>query len=287
MRKSLSILLALGLTACVSASGSEQAADIPLPATFKDGVVFIRAAVNGADPVWMQLDNGTTPSAIDLAYARKLGLALKPGAGSGTGIGSGRFQFFNTTAEVAAGAADRRIAFSAIDLSAIKGPDGEPLAGVLGYSFVAGRILVVDYPKTEVRFAASDAPCACDLAMTLDNDIPAVAVSVAGHPLKALVDTGGAYDLLLTPAGVTATGLQGWADKAGTRTGFGYAGPETVRVGSAPDVTVGAVTLPNPETLYATFGTSPLKAQAALGIGFLKTYKVTLNYRARTVRFEP
>ncbi|MEI9905381.1 MAG: aspartyl protease family protein [Asticcacaulis sp.] len=279
------LILALSLTACAS-EPLPVAEDVTLPATFRNGVVFIKTSVNGAAPVWMLLDNGTTPSAIDLDYAKSLGLMLKSGTGSGTGIGSAKFQFFNTSAEVAAGATDRRIAFSALKLTGITGPDGEPLAGVLGYSFVAGRIVVIDYPHSEVRFAAASAPCACDLAMTLDNDIPAIPVTVAGHKLAALVDTGGEYDLLLTPTAVRLAGLQAWAGKAHPATGSGYAGAQTVMVGSAPDVTVGTITKPGPQALYATFGTSPLTSPVALGVAFLKDYKVTLNYRARTVRFD-
>ncbi len=285
--KILPLATLLGLAACASAPAPQPSADITLPATFQDGVIYIKASVNGATPVWMLLDNGTTPSAIDVGYAKSLGLALKPGAGSGTGIGTAKFRFFNTSANLAAGTDDRRIAFSAIDLGTIKGPDGQPLKGVLGYSFLAGRIAVIDYPRSEVHFAATEAPCACDIAMTLDNDIPAVPVRVAGHAMRALIDTGGAYDLLLTPAGVTAAGLQASARDARPTTGYGYGGAQAASVGTAPEISAGGVTQSNPQTLFATFGTSPLKSPAALGFAFLKAYKVTLNYRARTVRFEP
>lgn len=287
MRPFLCLLIAVTLTACASAP-PPQARDIALPTTFRDGVIFVKASVNGAEPVWMLLDNGTTPSAVDLAYARHLGLPLKAGAGSGTGIGTAKFQFFNTAADVSAGEASApHMALSAIDLSAIPGPDGEPLKGVLGYSFLEGRIVVVDYPHNEVRFVAASAPCTCDLAMTLDTDIPAVPVSVAGHAMRALVDTGGAYDLLLTPTAVQAAGLEAYARAARPTTGSGYAGTQTAAIGEAPDLMVAGMTKPHPQALFATFGTSPLKTPAALGYAFLRDYKVTLNYRARTVRFEP
>ena len=288
MRNILPLLLALGLAGCADMSSAPpQAADIVLPTIFKDGVIFVKASVNGAPPVWMLLDNGTTPSAVDLAYARNLGLALKAGAGSGTGIGAGKYQFYNTSADVTAGEAAAHIDLSAIDLSAVPGPDGAPVKGVLGYSFLKGRIAVIDYPGSAVRFAALSAPCACDLAMTLDTDIPAVPVTVGGHPMQALVDTGGAYDVLLTPAAVQAAGLESYARAARPATGSGFAGAQTVAVGDAPEVTVDGITKTHPQALYAGFGTSPLKSPAALGFAFLKDYKVTLNYRARTVRFEP
>lgn len=288
MRKLLPLLLFLGLAACASTpSAPPQTADIALPAAFRDGFVFLQVSVNGAEPVWMELDDGTSPSAIDLDYARSLGLILKPGAGSGTGFGTEKISFYNTQATVTAGEARRAIDFSAAPLTGMTGPDGKPLAGVLGYSFLRNRILVIDYPKSEIRFAAATAPCACDLPMGIDNDIPTIPVTVAGHRLTALIDSGGAYELLVTPAGVKTAGLDAQAAQAKPVTGYGYAGSQTAAIGTAPNLSVGAITRQNPSAVYSTFGTAPLKTPAALGAWFLRDYKVTLNYRARTVRFEP
>lgn len=288
MSKTLAIAaacLAAALSAC--ASTPQQQADVVLPAVFRDGLVYIQVSVDGAAPVWMNLDDGTSPSAIDLDYARSLGLRLKPGVGSATGIGSERIEFFNTSAELAAGASSRRIDFSASRLKGMLGPNGKPLAGVLGYSFLAGRILVVDYPNQTVTFAEISKPCICDLPMGFDTNIPTVRATIGGHAVTALIDSGGQYDLFATPAAVKLAGLQAQVDKARSVTGYGYAGAQGVRIGHAPDITVGSIRKDNPETVYGTFGTSPLKAQAALGARFLKDYRVTLNYRARTVRLEP
>ncbi|WP_443749890.1 aspartyl protease family protein [Asticcacaulis solisilvae] len=285
MKRLAAVLSLAVLSACASAPA--QQADIALPAAFHDGMVYVQVSVNGAAPVWMDLDDGTSPSAIDLDYARSLGLALKPGAGSGTGIGTERVEFFNTSADLAAGAVSRKIDFSASRLKGMVGPDGKPLMGVLGYSFLAGRILVIDYPNQKVIFAATSKPCACDLPMGLDTNIPTVPVTIAGHRMTALIDSGGMYDLLATPAAVRLAGLETWAAQGRPVTGYGYAGAQGVKIGQAPDVAVGAIRKETPETVYGTFGTSPLKAEAALGARFLEGYRVTLNYRARTVRIEP
>ncbi len=285
MRKHYPLLLALGLTACAT-TATPEASDSNLPATFKDGFAYLKVSVNGASPVWMELDDGTSPSAINLDYAKSLGLVLKPGAGSGTGFGTQKIAFFNTRASLAAGDAERTIDFSAAPLTGLTGPDGQQLQGVLGYSFLKDRIVEIDYPKGEVRLLATSPPCTCDLKMGIDNDIPTVPLTLAGHAMTALVDSGGAYELLVTPAGVKAAGLDAWAAQAKPVTGYGYAGAQTAALGSAPDFTVGGIVRTNPSAVYSTFGTAPLKTQAALGTWFLRNYKVTLNYRARTVRFE-
>lgn len=286
MMKAVPLLLALVLSAC--ASTPQPAADIVLPSAFRDGAVFVEVSVNGASPRWMGLDDGTSPSVLDLDYAKSLGLALKPGAGAGTGFGTQKIQFFNTTVDIASGGAVRNhVDFSAAPLTGMTGPDGQPLAGVVGYSLLKDRIVVIDYKANEVRFAAASAPCACDMAMGFDNDIPTVAMSVAGHGMTALIDTGGAYELLVTPKGVVTAGLQTYIDQAKPVTGYGYAGAQAVRIGTAPDMAVAGFTRANPVTVYSTFGTAPLRSQAAIGYQFLRNYKVTLNYRARTVRLEP
>ncbi len=286
MRFSAVAALALFLlSGCASAPA--QQADISLPAVFHDGLVYIQVSVNGAAPVWMDLDDGTSPSAIDLDYATSLGLKLKPGVGSATGIGTERIEFFNTSADLSAGASSRRVEFSASRLKGMTGPDGKPLAGVLGYSFLEGRILVIDYPNQTVRFAAASKPCSCDLPMGLDTNIPTVPIAIAGHRMTALIDSGGQYDLFATPAAVRLAGLETYAAQAVPVTGYGYAGAQGVRIGRAPGVVAGGIRKDNPETVYGTFGTSPLKAEAALGARFLQNYRVTLNYRTRTVRLEP
>jgi hypothetical protein len=274
------------LFAALWLTSSARAAELELPAAFHDGLVYLKVSVNGADPVWMNLDNGTSPSAIRLDYAQGLGLKLHKAAGWGTGIGHKPVEFFNTRAELTAGADTQRIDFAASRLDGIMGPDGKPVAGVLGHSFLKGRILVIDYPQSRVWFADRVKPCRCDLPMGQDFNIPTVPVTIAGRPMTALIDSGGMYELLITPAGIRAAGLQAYAEAAEARTSYGYAGAQDVRVGTAPDVVVGAIRRVMPSTVYGPFGTSPLKSQAALGATFLRNYRVTLNYRAKKVRLE-
>jgi hypothetical protein len=263
-----------------------RAADVELPAVFHDGLVYLKVSVNGAEPVWMNLDNGTSPSAISLDYARSLHLKLDKAAGWGTGIGHKPVEFFNTRADLTAGDSTRRIDFAASRLDGMTGPDGRPLAGVIGHSFLKDRIIVIDYPRNRVWFTTRPEPCGCDLPMGEDFNIPTVPVTIAGRRMTALIDSGGMYELLITPSGVRTAGLQAYAEAGRPRTSYGYAGAQQVRVGTAPDVVVGKIRRDNPSAVYGAFGTSPLKSQAALGAMFLKDYRVTLDYRARKVRFQ-
>ena len=263
---------------------------VVLPSVFANGFVYVKVSVNGAPAVWMDIDDGTTPSAIDLDYAQKLGLELKATKRLSEGAGDAPTQVSTThVAKLTSGAVSQSgVDFEATTLTGLKGPDGQPLAGILGYSFLKGRIVVLDYKAGEVDFLAQALPpCTCDLAMKLDDDVPAIEVTVAGHPVTALIDSGGEYNLFLTPKTAQSIGLGDAMAAATAATGYGYNGAQAVRVGTAPSLTVGTVTLIHPATMYSTFGNAPLKAGGALGNQFLMHYRVILNYPASTVRFEP
>ena len=262
---------------------------IVLPSAFSGGFAYIKVSINGAPAVWMNIDDGTTPSAIDIDYARSLGLTLKHTGKLGEGAGDSPAEVLRTrAATLATGSVSQaNIAFEATSLKAFKAPDGTPLEGILGYSFLKGRILVLDYKAGEVDLLTASKPAPGDLPFTYDDDVPSIAITVAGHPVTALIDSGGGYNLLLTPATATAIGLGDAMASGPTGTGYGYNGAQTMRGGTAPDLNVGTITLTNPATVFTTFGNAPLKAGGSLGNQFLMHYRVTLNYRTKTIRFEP
>ncbi len=263
-----------------------------LPSAFSNGFVYVKVSINGAPAVWMDIDDGTSPSVIDFDYAQKLGLKLKDAGKLGEGVGNAPAQLFTTrVAKLTSGPVSQSdVEFEAAKLTVtgMTGPDGQPLAGIVGYSFLKGRVVVLDYKANEVDFLTQKpTACICDLPMKLDNDVPAIEVSVAGHPVTALIDSGGQYNLLLTPATAQAIGVGDTMTAATPATGYGYNGAQNVRIGTAPSLAVGTISLANPATMYSTFGNAPLKAGGSLGVQFLRHYRVTLNYPASTVRFDP
>ncbi len=116
----------------------EPPADRLLPAAFHiDGQedVFLKVSVNGAPQVWMALDTGTDPSEINLAYAQSLGLKLGPPVNTGAGVGGDGFAVQPVEiAHLQAGSEARdHVAFETTSLT-VPGPDGRPIAGMLGYT---------------------------------------------------------------------------------------------------------------------------------------------------------
>ena len=288
MFRALVLTSVFALTACAAAPAETAIAPVtasgPLPAVFRDGRIYLHVALNSASPVWMELDTGTVPSVIDAGYAQTLGLDVKNSRQAGKGFGTAQVPVARTQAQITAGPiAANDIAFSVMPLHNMPGPDNQPVAGVLGFSFLAGRIITIDYASGTVRFADA---CTCDLRMTLDADVPSVPVMIAGHAVDALIDTGGGYDVLITPATANAIGLQGQMNLAAPVQGVGYGGAQAGRMGAGLDISAGGITRPASSALYSTFGTAPIKSGAALGFNFLQSARVTLNYRDHTARLE-
>ncbi len=259
----------------------------PVPAVIRDGDVFVKVSLNGGAPVWMGLDSGAVPSIIDIDYARRASLDLKPQSESGKGFGSNEFQVFSTRANLTAGEERRdHMAFSAITFTPVNGPDGVPVAGYLGYSFLAGHIAVIDYAKGTLAFVDRLPACDCDIPVRFENNILVAPVMIGGKLMDALVDTGGVYELLVTPKAAGSLGLADAMAAAQPINGAGLTGPQAGRLGTSADLTIGRVKVTSPQTLYSTFGTAQFRAGAAIGKGLLRRYKVTLDYRHHAIRLE-
>ena len=77
---------------------------IELPAAFTDdGLLYLRVSLNGATERWFELDTGTTPSAVDLTYARSAKLDLTGHRGRGSGAGADHPAYIQTHADARAG----------------------------------------------------------------------------------------------------------------------------------------------------------------------------------------
>ena len=151
-------------------------------------------------------------------------------------------------------------------------------------------IIAIDYRKQEVYF--EDAPAQGDprdIAMTLVDGIPSIKLKMANQSIDALIDSGGSYGMIITPATAKALGIEDRMADAKPAATVGHGGDQHIVVGKAPPFSVGDLTVRDMSAAYTTFGTATEKIGAgmSLGTGFLRKYKVTLNYPANTVRFEP
>lgn len=277
----------LVICAVLALTGSPaRAAEHRLPAAFAADTnhIFLKVSINRAPEVWMLLDTGTVPSTIDRDYARSLGLKLGKESNTGKGAGTGPIVIAKTKARsVQVGAAARQeVSFESMTFS-IPTPDGQKAVGVLGHSFLAGRILVVDYLRREVSFTDASLTRAQGFPFRMVYNIPTVRAALGDQRIDALIDTGGYYDILLTPPTARRLGLQKAMSEGATATGHGYGGAQDYKHGKGPDLSIGDLVKPAPAIAYVPL---PIKIDGALGTVFLKDYRITIDYPAKRILFE-
>jgi hypothetical protein len=159
------VALAVGLAAPPAA----QAAAVPLrvPFDFSRHVIGLDVTVKGHQ-LFMMLDTGVNPSTIDLARAEALGMPLdRKAAGVGNGEGGGRAEAIPSSIKALAigGRGFGDIEALAVDMRAVSSAYGRKVDGALGYSFLKGKVVLIDYPAKAVSFFSSGAEAAAPTAM--------------------------------------------------------------------------------------------------------------------------
>ncbi len=256
-----------------------------LPAAFKEGLVYLRVSLEGGASVWMLLDTGDEGCSLDVSEARRRGLRLTSDPAGVGGFGERRQEAFKTKVALQIGTLSlRRVACRAYTLAPVQGPDGQPVAGVLGYALLAGKVLTIDYPNQRVQLDSG--PRQGGIAVDLVAHLPVVDIKIGTRSARALIDTGGAYGLLIAPAAAESLGLSEQLGQAQAIEGVGASGRQAVKLGTAPSFSVAGVEQSNPPVVYASFGTETVSFDAALGRDVLSRYKLVLDYRARTFRLD-
>ncbi|HEY1613845.1 MAG TPA: aspartyl protease family protein [Rhizomicrobium sp.] len=237
----MSLRIAAAAFAIAFCGTAAPAAPLTVPFNFSRGVIELDVAVKRV-PLHMLLDTGVDPSVIDLARAEALGLRIDRGSGGEvSGVGSATHAE-GYDAEIDGLEIGGR-SFSAIDagatnLEAVSSAYGRPLGGMLGYSFLKEKIVLIDYAAKRVSIldrvsdaVAATKRCARHASMSMrflkDENWPLVAdFHVGAAVVPVTLDTGsndtlslyqGALDLegvrtvLRKESAATSTGLRGSA----------------------------------------------------------------------------
>ena len=279
------------------ASSKEQVIEVPFD--FYRNEIILAVKVNGKGPFLMMLDTGTDPSAVDLNTAREIGLKLDPigrqAEGGGTGVNLAYetklplLEVNNLTA--------KNVQAVAMDLSHVSGRLGKPIHGILGHSFLKGRVVQIDYPTHRIRFSKSQPSEAVNqpnnlkrtvLPFRYEDSILIDDVTVNGKKVIGDLDTGSDGTFKLTPAAVSYIGLEEEVIKAQATESVGYNGIAGNREGKVRNVTIGTISLDGPAVIFFGKGTGRDKKVWGINIGnaFLKDFIVTIDYRNRTLTLE-
>lgn len=156
MTRVFHLLLSLLLIALpLGATSSEPPLTVPFD--FSRHEIGVNVTVKDT-PLFMLLDTGVDPSIIDLARAKALGLPVDlKNTGEGSGFGSGKAVVFPATIrglKIGARAFGDFEAL-AIDTTAMSKGYRRPIDGVLGYSFLKDKTVLIDYPSNAMTLLAS------------------------------------------------------------------------------------------------------------------------------------
>lgn len=259
-------------------AGRGQTAAGPVDISFDlyKNLIIVGAMIDGKGPFDMMLDTGTDPSAIDLATARQIGLG--PAA-------AGEEKDYDTALPVVVLGDLRaeKVEAAATDLSGISAALGRPLHGVLGHSFLNGRIVQIDFPRRHVRFLPRPLPPTAGTVLPFhytDNSILLDDVAVNGNRVTTLFDTGFNGTFNVMPAAIPALHLEKEFDSARPKKSVGYSGASTNREGTIQRVEIGALSVDAPTVIFWEKGTGHDSTSYGftIGNGFLKDFVVTIDY---------
>jgi len=293
-----SILLLLGVAA--NEYAQTRTGPVEVPFEFVHNQIVVTVKIAGKGPYRMLVDTDTDPSAIDLATAKELGLAVdaRSYAATGGGTGAQTVQLTRLPSVELGTIFAKDVSAGAIDLKKVSAKLEQPINGVLGYAFLKDRIIQIDYAAAKLRFFA-ESPYAgiqnqpntvnkIAMSFRYDNGVLIDSVFINGQKLKATLDTGSSGTFALTPEGAATLGLEDQAQDGSLEKSVGYNGEYESKSGVLKSVRIGRLSLESAPASFWPAGTGHDKAkfQVNIGNGFFKDYLVTFDFRGKMVVFE-
>jgi hypothetical protein len=294
------IVAALAITL---ASAAAYAAPLSVPFDFSQSEIGLDVTVKGT-PLYVILDTGVDPSAIDVVRADALGLKVDHktgGEASGEGDAKHSEVFPATIAGLTiAGRAFPPIEALALDMSTLSARYGRRLDGVLGYSFLADKIVLIDYAARKLMLLdrpsdATDTVKVCrthwstPLTSLKDDAIPAIRAFRFGNASGAIsLDTGSNGGITLYQRALDLPGLRAALVEKGVASSVGARGASTSKtyVLNMP-VGFGPFTLPAGQvvSLRNALGVDERVANIGNKLFAAMKLKMLLDYRAKVMTF--
>jgi hypothetical protein len=152
------VAAAVALALVTSVSWAEE--PLVVPFDFSRSAIGLEVVVKGA-PMYMLLDTGVDPSVIDLQSADAVGLTVdrgEEGEAEGFGQGSGPSVFASRIDGLTIG----HRSFTGFDalaanVESLSTHYGRKLDGILGFSFLRDKVILIDYPRTQLGILAQRA----------------------------------------------------------------------------------------------------------------------------------
>ena len=274
-----------------------------VPFDFSQSEIGIEARVNG-EPVFILLDTGVDPSAIDLHRAEALHLNIDRNAG-GAVSGFGNTEqptAFPTTIQGFAISGRKFGSFDALasDLGALSAKYGHQVDAFIGYSFLQDKIILIDYP--ERTFHVLDRPSAspsgtkscrtkwsAPMQLLEGENTPLIPQLRLGDVvISATLDTGSSGSITLYEGALDLSGVRSALVQKGEVKSGGFQGEEkfkeyvfnkAIGFGRFELPPGAAVTLRNVKGSPSNLANVGNKLFASMGL------KMMLDYRHHTMTF--
>jgi len=287
----------LSLSTCASA------APLVVPFDFSRSAIELRVTV-GATPLTMILDTGVDPSVVDLKTAEALHMAIDRGA-SGEASGEGDAQSAKAYPAMQDGLSLGGHSFAAfptlaLDMETLSAQYGKHLDGVIGYSFLDGKIILIDYPKQQLAILEQPMEAwamvkSCRLRHSVplrsypDDSIPQLPDFRFGTASASIsLDTGSTGGIALYQSALTLPGVKEALVEKGEVSFTGGRGKSTAKTYTL-NVPVGFGPFTLPAGQIVTLRKPPGSDSRAANIGnklfaALKL-KMLLDYKSRVMTF--
>ena len=284
--RAISVVAILGLCAAGAMS-------VPTPSgravsfVYAHHEILVRVRIRNVGPLTFLLDTDTTPSAIDLALARRLRLPLGATAGSGSGVGTEKSRVVPvklpalTVGSLSVSSVDAL----ALDLSAVGRGIGRHIDGVLGTSFLSGRVIEIDYPCRTISFPPASSAYTAHFSRSASGDNVSDDVWVGPHRVSATFDTGDGGFSFVTGKGIRDLGLAGAARTGKSSTVRGYNGIATTTSGTLHDLRIGSVRIGSAATKFLPSDNDEVDVN--IGNRTLEHFVATFNYRRGVLTLSP
>ncbi|HNR31167.1 MAG TPA: PDZ domain-containing protein [Candidatus Hydrogenedentes bacterium] len=271
--------------ACVLATHAHGFAEATAPLTFARDCPLVQVHVNEAGSYVFLLDTCLRLPVLDAPLAERLGLTPSVAAPGTIAPGTSPQPYTAEAALRVASIAQDATTVVVADLTPLRQRLGAPVAGLFP-AHQPGYELILDFPGRAATWrpleqAGLTHPGDGVLPVSFDESgAPRVEAVLDGkHRLLARVDTAFAETLAVGPEDQEAikAALDG---KAVLSTMLDPGGDHTARHARLDLIEVGGAKVHAPVCLIATTGT------ARLGVGFLKQFRVTINYEHGLLRWE-
>jgi hypothetical protein len=248
------------------------------------------------------LDTGLDPSAIDTAVAERLKLPLdRKGGDEAEGEGAGHTTVYPSSIDNLRIGSRQFAKFEALamDMSALTKRFGKTLDGVLGYSFLRDKIVLIDYRRNTVSLLSSAGQaktqaCRKHYAIPLrsngDDRIPVISVFRIGKAsLPASLDTGSSGGVTLYKSALDLSDIKAAFAQTGTKFVTGARGDLQVTTGTLNSI-VGFGPFELPPGQIANTSPQPgsrTTRMANIGNKLFRAMKlqILLDYPAKTLTF--